>query len=222
MIRVASGRSEIALHELRAGAGPTLLCLHALGGRGSDFAELAPHWSGRVLALDFVGHGASQHPRGGSYSPEILAGDADAALAHAGEACAVMGAGLGAYVALLIAGSRPERVHAAYLLPGRGLEGGGPAPRTALAGGALRAELALLLDAAAQRDRRDFDPMLHTCEVDPRPADYARAFADAAQRLLLAEDGSLRPPWWEAVREAACALRAPMDPRAGLAMLRPA
>jgi len=79
-MRLTSGRTEIALHELRADAGPTLLCLHALRGQAADFAELAPAWPGRVLALDFAGHGASGRPRGGSYTPELLAGDVDAAL----------------------------------------------------------------------------------------------------------------------------------------------
>ena len=42
----------------------------------------------------------------------------------------------------------------------------------------------------------------------------------AAARLLLGEDGELRPLWWEAVRESAPALRAPADPRAALALLQ--
>ncbi len=222
MIRLTSGRIEVALHELRADAGPTLLCLHALWGQAADFAELAPVWPGRVLALDFAGHGASQRPRGASYTPELLAGDADAALAHVAEAgpVRIVGFGLGAYVALLVAGARPERVRAAYLLPGAGLEGGGPAPRSQLAGEALHAEVAGLLDAAAQREMAGCDPMVRTLDADPRPPDYARSFADGTARLLLGEDGSLRPPWWEAVRESAPALRAPADPRAGLTLLR--
>jgi hypothetical protein len=62
--------------------------------------------------------------------------------------------------------------------------------------------------------------MLRVLESDARPVDYARSFADAARRLLLGEDGALRPPWWEAARESASALRAPADVRAGLTMLR--
>lgn len=219
MIRLRSARCEVALHTLREGDGPTLLCLHALRGRAADFAELAPQWPGRVLALDFAGHGASQRPRGAGYTPELLAGDADAALEHAGGEVCVIGAGLGAYVALLVAGARPARVRAAYLLPGAGLEGGGALPRTQLAGEPLRSEVAALLEAAAQGEAPGPDPMLRMLEGDPRPPDYARAFADAAARLLLAEDGALRPPWWETLRESAAALRAPADPRAGLAIL---
>jgi pimeloyl-ACP methyl ester carboxylesterase len=137
----------VALHTLREGAGPTLLCLHALRGSAADFAELAPHWPGRVLALDFSGHGESDHPRGAGYTPELLAGDADAALAHAGGEVCVVGTGLGAYVALLVAGARPTRVRGAYLLPGAGLEGSRTLPHTRVAGEPLRAEVSQLLAA---------------------------------------------------------------------------
>lgn len=220
MIRLKSGRHTVALASLREGAGPTLLCLHALRGRGADFAELAPAWPGHVLALDFSGHGASDRPRGAGYTPELLVADADAALTHAGGEACVVGVGVGAYVALLLAGARPDRVPAAYLLPGAGLAGGGALPRTQQDGEALRVEVTALLAAAAQRETGSCDPLLRMLDNDARPPDYARAFADSARRLLLAEDGELRPPWWEAVREAASALRAPIDPRAGLTLLR--
>jgi hypothetical protein len=61
--------------------------------------------------------------------------------------------------------------------------------------------------------------MLRACETDPRPPDYARPYADAARRLLLAEDGGARPPWWEAARGAARAEPAPSDPAAALQRL---
>jgi pimeloyl-ACP methyl ester carboxylesterase len=216
--RLASGRAEVALHELRAGAGPALLALHALGGSSRDFTALAAHWPGRVLALDFAGHGGSPWTRGGSYTPELHAADADTALLEIGEA-ALCGAGLGAYVALLVAGARPGRVPAALLLPGRGLDGGGPAPRAGQALEVRNAEALAMLDAAAARARPAFDPLLRACETDPRPPDYARAFADAARRLLFAEDGSARPPWWQAARSAARAETAPADPSAALPRL---
>ena len=219
MTRLRSGRIEIALHTLREAPGPTLLCLHALRGRGADFAGLADAWPGRVLALDFAGHGDSDRPRGAAYTPELLAGDADAALAHAGSACLV-GVGLGAYVALLVAGARPASVPAALLLRGAGLEGSRTLPHTLLSSDALRKEVSELLEAARQRDAAsDFDPMVRLLDADPRPPDYARAHADRANRLLLAEDGELRPIWWEAVRESPSALRAPADARAGIAIL---
>jgi pimeloyl-ACP methyl ester carboxylesterase len=215
--RIPSGRFEIALHELRSGPGPTLLALHALGGSGRDFAALAAAWPGRVLAPDLAGHGASAWARGGSYTPELLAADADVALAEAGEAF-VVGSGLGAYVALLLAGARAASVQGALLLPGRGLAGGGPEPGPAPL--AERNAAALhMLEAAGASERASFDPMLGACESDPRPPDYARAYADAAHRLLLAEDGDARPPWWEAARGAARAEPAPADAAAALRRL---
>jgi hypothetical protein len=45
------------------------------------------------------------------------------------------------------------------------------------------------------------DPLVRSCTHDPRPVDYARAFALAARRLLLLEDGDRHPPWWSAARE---------------------
>src|SRR5690606_42068802 len=70
----------------------------------------------------------------GGYYCEALMGDVDAALAHLGP-CTVHGRGLGAYVALLIAGARPTLVRGAVLADGPGLAGGGPNPpaRAALA-----------------------------------------------------------------------------------------
>src|SRR4030095_14377617 len=97
------GRVTLALHALRAAEGGcALLCLHGLHGSSEDLAELAGGWPGPVCALDFAGHGRSAWCRGGVYSPELLAGDADVALARIGTAC-VAGIGLGAYVALLLA-----------------------------------------------------------------------------------------------------------------------
>jgi pimeloyl-ACP methyl ester carboxylesterase len=216
--RIASGRSEIALHELSKGPGPTLLALHALGASAQDFAALAAHWDGRVLALDLPGHGASPWARGGSYTPELHAAAADDALCEAGEAHLV-GVGLGAYVALLLAGARASRVPGALLLPGRGLDGCGPAPSPDQALQIRSGEALALLDARAALPRPAFDPLLRACETDARPPDYARAYADGARRLLLAEDGGARPPWWEAVRTAAAAERVPVAAAAALCRL---
>ena len=53
--------------------------------------------------------------------------DADAALARLGRAT-LLGRGLGAYVALLLAGARPKPVRGAILCDGPGLAGGGSRP----------------------------------------------------------------------------------------------
>ena len=67
------------LHELSGGTGEALLCLHELGGRADDWRDRTAAWSGPVFALDFSGHGQSSWLRGGGYTPELLAADADAA-----------------------------------------------------------------------------------------------------------------------------------------------
>jgi pimeloyl-ACP methyl ester carboxylesterase len=169
-----------------------------------------------VLALDFPGHGHSPRSFGGSYTPENLVANADVALAHVGET-QLLGAGLGAYVALLLAGARPDRIRGALLLPGPGLAGGGPEPNRAEPEGMSQARFgALLVGISADADP---DPMLENCDRDIRPPDYARAHADAARLLLLAEDDVERPPWWQAARDADCAAVVPADPKAALARL---
>jgi hypothetical protein len=124
-----------------------------------------------------------------------------------------------ATLALLLAGARPARVPAALLLPGRGLAGGGPAPRDDQALEIQSADALRMLAAREAGERPSFDPMLLACESDPRPPDYARHYADAASRLLLAEDGGARPPWWESARGTAHAEDAPADAAAGLKQL---
>lgn len=120
------GRIELALHQLKAGEGPRLLLLHGLGEHSPT--TLPPEynsWPGAVYALDFTGHGQSTVPRGGGYTAELLQADVDIALAELGPAT-IVGRGLGGYVAVLIAGGRPELVRGAILRDGTGLAGGAP------------------------------------------------------------------------------------------------
>jgi pimeloyl-ACP methyl ester carboxylesterase len=131
------GKVELALHHLRdatAAGGRPLLVLHGLG---EAAPRRAPRWTdgwpGPVAALDFTGHGASTIPRGGGYTAELLLGDADAALESLTEGDAtrsitVVGRGLGAYIALQIAGARAAQVHGAILVDGPGLAGGPTGP----------------------------------------------------------------------------------------------
>jgi len=125
---VTHNQVKLALHTLRGGSGPALLHLHALGEHSpaSIPADLEG-WPGPIYALDFTGHGASTVPGGGGYTAEVLMGDADAALWMTGPAT-VIGRGLGAYIALLIAGARPDLVRGAILCDGAGLAGGGDKP----------------------------------------------------------------------------------------------
>lgn len=197
-MRIRHGRVWLDLHELARREGPPLLLLHALFGSSQDWTDAPNAWPGSVYALDFSGHGQSDWVVGAAYSPELLLGDADAALAQVGRA-ALAGAGLGAYVALLLAGARPELTPAALLLPGAGLAGGGALPdfhREFPGAPASNGD-----PGAAQR----YDPMVRALEFDVRPIYYAEEFASAARRLLFVEDAETRPPWWQAARQSSAA-----------------
>ncbi|MCU0670084.1 MAG: alpha/beta hydrolase, partial [Myxococcota bacterium] len=129
VVTLRHGKIALALHGLRTGApGRALLLLHGRGERSpASVPASVAAWPGPVWALDFTGHGASTLPRGGGYSVEILMADADHALAQLGTAT-LLGRGLGAFVALLLAGARPKDVRGALLCDGPGLAGGGPRP----------------------------------------------------------------------------------------------
>lgn len=182
-------RVDLALHQLRAGDGRPLLVLHGLG-EASPTEVPAPlaGWVGPIWALDFTGHGASTVPAGGGYTAEVLMGDADVALAHLAEAT-LYGRGLGAYVALLLAGARPGSVKGAILDDGPGLAGGGAAPSSPLL---LR--LADTLPAPP-------DPFaLAELSTDVRPPDYAATFVRQAVHFgtldpCIAVAATVRPPW---------------------------
>jgi pimeloyl-ACP methyl ester carboxylesterase len=177
--RLLHVRTTLALHALRGLSTPDrrpLLLLHGLGERSpQQVPAYADAWPGPVYALDFTGHGASDVPRGGGYTAELLMGDADAALAHLGP-CTIAGRGLGAYVAVLIAGARPTLVRGALLLDGNGLHGGGSRPGSAVP------ESPVHRNAYAPTP----DPLaLAELAGDVRPPDYAVSFL----RLALAGSG---------------------------------
>jgi pimeloyl-ACP methyl ester carboxylesterase len=141
-----------------------------------------------VYGLDFVGHGCSTIPSGGGYTAEVLMADVDAALRELGP-CTVLGRGLGAYIALLGAGARPEMVRGAILADGPGLIGGGIRPAS---------PMVVPLDPALPAPP---DPLaLAELSRDVRPPDYAAEF------VRMALDGSgldqpiavaaiVRPEW---------------------------
>ena len=149
-------------------------------------------WPGPVAALDFTGHGQSTIPVGGGYTSEILLADADIALAELGQAT-VFGRGLGAFVALMLAGARP----AARLR-------GDPRRRTGAGRRPDVPDVAELLRPPASTRGRPIRYALVELTRDLRPPDYAAAY------VRLAVTGSpldepitvsavFRPPWLEAV-----------------------
>jgi len=194
-VMLRHGKIDLALHELQRADGRALLLLHGRGERSPDAVPAAASaWPGPIWALDFTGHGASTVPAGGGYWIEILMADADHALAHLG-AATVLGRGLGAYVALLLAGARPDRVRGAILADGPGLAGGGPRPVTPT--------IAFPPDTV----RRAPDPFaLLELARDVRPPDYATSFVRLATQLSdlerpLSVCCHERPDWLGAVIE---------------------
>ncbi len=190
------GKVTLALHGLRPNApGRALLLLH---GRGLHSPATVPNrvagWPGPIWALDFTGHGASSVPSGGGYSVELLMADADAALARLGSVTLV-GQGLGAYVALLLAGARPQQVRGAILCDGPGLAGGGPRPVTPS------------VVRPVEKLEQAPDPFaLLELARDVRPPDYATSFVrQACQLSQLDRPISVcaieRPDWLAAVVE---------------------
>lgn len=213
MRRIEHGRVTLALRELGSAPGPVLLAVHALGGSGADWNEELAAWPGSVYAIDLTGHGESEPLRGAGYSPELLAGDVDIA-ADAVGATHLVGRGLGSYLALLVAGSRPEAIRGALLLPGRGLDGNDIVAFTNVSG-----RFESFRDAHIASGNGGPPPFLRILESDVRPADYAHAFGVRANALFLAEDGSPRPSWWTALRDLNGARSAPADMHAALTEL---
>jgi pimeloyl-ACP methyl ester carboxylesterase len=203
------GRIRLALHPLQqASSGSAchpLLLLHGLGESSqSHHPSSFSHWPGAVYALDFTGHGMSTIPSGGGYSCEILMGDVDIALAHIGPAT-ISGRGLGAYVALLIAGGRPTLVHGAVLLDGPGLAGTNPSASPYIP----------TVDATRPAPPDPF--AIAELATEARPAEYAVHFALlASQQSTLPSPIAIctreQPPWLMAVREAlSCDSHNPID-----------
>ncbi len=155
--------------------------------------HLAP-WPGPIVALDLTGHGRSGCPDSGGYTCEVLMGDVDLALAQTGPAT-VFGRGLGAYVALLIAGGRPALVRGAILTDGPGLAGGGPAP--------LAPYIVTVVPAPPPGGTPDPWALAELAR-DVRPPDYAATFARSAAtrselEIAVAVCGHNRPDWLVAV-----------------------
>lgn len=201
---LTSGKLRLALHTLAEGEGRPLLVLHGLGERSPrQRPSWTAAWPGPVLALDFTGHGESDVPVSGGYMPESLMADVDAVLAAKGP-CTVVGRGLGAWVALLIAGGRPQLVRGVVLADGSGIAGGGPQPPS---------PYVEVLDVVGGPTPDPF--ALLELSRDPRPADYALDFVRFA-----AEDSELdhpiivsartRPDWLVAVASEIDVLELPL------------
>ncbi|HSB85497.1 MAG TPA: alpha/beta fold hydrolase [Ilumatobacteraceae bacterium] len=194
IITLRHNKIDLALHRLREGEGHALLLLHGLGEQSPPAApSWAAAWPGPVTALDFTGHGRSTIPSGGGYTAEILLADADVALAALG-AATLVGRGLGAYIALMLAGARPQQVHGAVLCDGPGLAGGAIGPTS---------QSFVIVPPSEYPP----DPYaLFELSRDLRPPDYATLFVRMAVessglREPISVAAVVRPPWLAAVVE---------------------
>ncbi|GAC1436485.1 MAG: hypothetical protein NVSMB51_07950 [Solirubrobacteraceae bacterium] len=177
-------RQEILSHGHRlayrvAGSGPALVLVHGL-------IESSTTWRGlvrglassyTVIAPDLLGHGGSDAPRDGDYSPAGHAGrirDLMNALGH--ERVSVVGHSLGGAIALSFAYQYPERVERLTLISAGGfgpelnpglraasLPGSGPLVR-ALGSAPVRRLLTVLAALSAKLRRRAAARALETIE----------------------------------------------------------
>jgi pimeloyl-ACP methyl ester carboxylesterase len=198
------GRITLALHRLRDGnqgdaedETPRLLLLHSLGSRTPKVipSEVAQAWQGSVWGLDFSGHGQSSIATGGGYSAEVLMADVDTALRHLGP-CTLLGAGLGGYIALLIAGAAPQRVERVIVTGGSGLAGGGVRPGS---------EQILVPVGSFDGTTPDAFALMELSS-DVRPPNYiasfVRQFVGAREQpRAVCVATAARPPWLSAVVE---------------------
>ena len=198
------GKVSLALHHLRDGDDSrALLLLHGLGHHAPSSAPAwSGAWRGPVVALDFTGHGRSTVPRGGGYSAEMLLADADVALSALGQATLV-GQGLGAYIALQLAGARASSIRGAVLADGTGLAGGPAQP------------LSANVISLPPRDGPPDPYALFELSRDLRPPDYATVFARmAVEHSGLDEPLTIsavaRPAWLVAVADEVGVAQAPI------------
>ena len=102
---------------------PALLALHGWLDNAATYDLIAPHLADyRVIALDFAGHGYSDHLPGGMRyhmldNVDDVVGVADALGL---ESFVLMGHSMGAGISSLLAGAFPERIHKLVLIEGIG------------------------------------------------------------------------------------------------------
>ena len=203
---LVSGSLRLALHTLAEGD-PSIHPLLLLHGLGEESPAARPAWTdswpGPVLALDFTGHGASDVPIAGGYMPETLMSDVDAVIAERGPVT-IVGRGLGAWIALLIAGARTASVRGVVLADGSGLAGGGPHPPS---------PHVTVLDTVGGRTP---DPYaLIELSRDVRPPDYALDYlrfaleeSDLETPVVVA--ARIRPDWLVAIAADVSVVEAPL------------
>jgi 4,5:9,10-diseco-3-hydroxy-5,9,17-trioxoandrosta-1(10),2-diene-4-oate hydrolase len=108
----------------RAGAGPAVICLHAIGHSARDFVRLGGQLGSgyEIITLDWPGHGHSRRGSGpvtARHYAELLAAVIDALQISSAY---ILGNSIGGAAAMLYAASHPDRVRGLVLCNPAGLQ----------------------------------------------------------------------------------------------------
>ena len=187
-IRLSLPHIELAAHIFGPEDGIPVIALHGWLDNANSFARLAPRLSGlRIVALDFAGHGHSDHrPQGAGYSLADYAFDVLCVAEQLGwTQFALLGHSLGAIVSVVIAGSFPERVTRLALIDGIVPRTGAEADAAERMGQALQAQLDL------QHKRKSVHPTLDRA-IEARMKGMVAVSREAAE--FLAQRGLMPVP----------------------------
>lgn len=145
-VRLSLPHIELAAHLYGPEDGQPVIALHGWLDNAASFARLAPKLRGlRIVALDFAGHGHSEHrPAGGSYAIWDYALDVLQVAEQFGwQRFSLLGHSMGAIVSVLLAAALPERVERLALIDGLLPFTGEAEAAPGKLGEALKAHLAL-------------------------------------------------------------------------------
>lgn len=120
-VRISLPHTELAAHIYGPEDGLPVIALHGWLDNAASFARLAPKLIGlRIVALDFAGHGHSDHrPAGTSYDIWDYVYDVLAVADQMGwQRFSLLGHSMGAIVSVLMAGALPERIERLALIDG--------------------------------------------------------------------------------------------------------
>lgn len=145
-VRLRLPHIELAAHLYGPEDGQPVIALHGWLDNAASFSRLAPLLPGlRIVALDFAGHGHSDHrPPGASYAIWDYAHDVLQVAEQFGwQRFSLLGHSMGAIVSVLLAAAMPERIQRLALIDGLIPYTGEPDTAPQKLGEALKAQLAL-------------------------------------------------------------------------------
>ncbi|WAJ35548.1 alpha/beta fold hydrolase [Pseudomonas sp. GOM7] len=145
-VRLSLPHIELAAHLYGPEDGRPVIALHGWLDNAATFAHLAPRLHGvRIVALDFAGHGHSDHrPAGTDYALWAYAHDVLMVAEQFGwQRFSMLGHSMGAITAVLLAAAVPERIERLALIDGLLPYTSEADEAPAKLGDALRAKLAL-------------------------------------------------------------------------------